>query len=307
MKLLVTGATGVVGVRAIPLLVGAGYAVTGLARSPEKSAQLRDLGAEALNADLFDKDAVRRAVTGFNGIINLATHMPSMGLSMVFAGAWKENDRIRKEASAHLVAAAIEGGASLFVQESFAPVYPDCGRQWIGEQVAIRPVRYNRTVADAEHHARQFEGPGRTAIILRFGSFYGPDAAQMKIMIDAARAGFAVLPGAPDAYVSPLSHDDAASAVAAVLEAPSGTYNVVDDEPLTHREFFDSLARALGVRPPKILPQWTTFLFGSLGEMFARSQRISNHKLRAATGWEPRYPSVRDGWPAMLREMQLRH
>jgi hypothetical protein len=44
-------------------------------------------------------------------------------------------------------------------------------------------------------------------------------------------------------------------------------------------------------------------LAGSFGETLARSQRISNGKLRAAVGWRPRYPSVVEGWTAVVAEL----
>jgi 2-alkyl-3-oxoalkanoate reductase len=81
---------------------------------------------------------------------------------------------------------------------------------------------------------------------------------------------------------------------------PAGVYNVVDDRPVTHREFCDSLAEALGVPAPRSLPESLTPLFGSIGEMAARSLRISNRKLRKASSWAPKYPSVRQGWPAVI-------
>jgi hypothetical protein len=64
----------------------------------------------------------------------------------------------------------------------------------------------------------------------RFAAFYGPDAFQVRDMIRLVRKDWAALPGAADAYVSSVSHDDAASAVFAALALPAGTYNVVDDE-----------------------------------------------------------------------------
>ena len=80
--------------------------------------------------------------------------------------------------------------------------------------------------------------------------------------------------------------------------------NVTDDEPLRRREFFDSLAAALGVRRPFIPPKWAAFVAGSLGEMMARSLRISNRKLRAESGWAPKYPSAREGWRAVAGELK---
>jgi hypothetical protein len=72
----------------------------------------------------------------------------------------------------------------------------------------------------------------------------------------------------------------------------------------THEpDYGAALAAALGVPPPRIPPAWTARLMGPLGETLARSVRMSNQKLKTACAWRPRYPSVREEWPAMLVEM----
>ena len=251
-------------------------------------------------ADLFSPAALHGAVRGHDAVVNVATHIPSPPWRVVLRSAWAENDRIRREGSANLVDAAIAVGAARFIQESFAPVYPDGGDKWIDESTPLAPTAYNRTVLDAERSAQRFTDSGRAGVVLRFGAFYGPDAEHLADMIRMVRKGRAPLPGDPGAYISSCSHDDAAAAVAAALLAEPGVYNVVDDQPLTHREYFDSLAEALGVPPPRLLPRWATPLLGSIGKLLARSQRISNLRFRSSSSWEPRYPSVREGWPSAL-------
>jgi 2-alkyl-3-oxoalkanoate reductase len=109
----------------------------------------------------------------------------------------------------------------------------------------VKPSKYNRTVLDAERSAERFTRGGRQGIVLRFAAFYGPDSPQTQEMIKFARKGWAPLPGSPTSFFSSLSHDDAATAVLAALNAEAGTYNVVDDEPLRHHEYFESLAKYL--------------------------------------------------------------
>jgi len=298
MRIFLTGPTGVIGRRVLPLLSVAGHRVTAVAHRAQSRAEIERAGAAAVDVDLFAPDAVRGAVAGHDAVINLATHLPS-GFRMFLPGAWAENDRIRRVASANLVDAAIAGGATRFIQESFAPVYPDCSEAWIDEHTPIAPVRYNRTVADAERAVEQFSNSGRSGIVLRFGTFYGPDSWFTRDLIGYVRRGWAPIPGTADSYISSASHDDAATAVVAALDTRAGIYNVVDDEPMRHREFVGSLAGVLGVPPPRLPPSWMKYLFGSLGEMMARSLRISNRKLREECGWAPKYPSMREGWRAV--------
>ncbi|HEU0299086.1 MAG TPA: NAD(P)-dependent oxidoreductase [Longimicrobium sp.] len=306
MKVFVTGATGVVGRRVVPLLVQAGHEVTAVARTPEKAAAIERSGARPVTVDLFDADGVRRAVAGHDAVVNLATHIPRTVTRMLLPGAWRENDRIRREASAILVDAAMAGGVPRFVQESFAPMYPARGDEWIDEAVPPRPVRYNRSTLDAEQSASRFTQAGGIGVILRFAGFYGPDASHIPDLIRFAKRGMAPLPGPAHAYYSSLWLDDAATAAVAALGVPAGTYNVADDDPVRRREFADVVAAGLGVPPPRMQPAWMTRLMGSAGELFSRSVRVSNRKLREASGWAPRYPSIREGWPALLAGMRAR-
>src|SRR4051794_26282590 len=167
MRIFVTGATGVTGRRAVPLLIDAGHEVTAVARSPEKAAALERAGARAAQVDLFDAAAMRRAVAGHDAVINLATAVPPSSRALL-PGAWKEMGRIRRDASAILVDAALAGGVQRFVQESFAPIYADNGEGWIDEGSPVKPAAYNRTTLDAERSADRFTRGGGTGVALRF-------------------------------------------------------------------------------------------------------------------------------------------
>ncbi len=304
MRIFVAGATGVVGRRAVPLLIAAGHEVTAVGRNPEKRRQLARAGAEPVALDLFAPEDVRSAVEGHDAVVNLATHIPP-GMRALLPGVWRENDRLRRIASAILCEAARAGGAQRFIQESFAPVYPDRGDRWIDESTPLEPVRFNRSILDAERAAAGFAAGGGTGVTLRFGAFYGADAGHVLDLIRMIRRGWAPMPGPAESFISSVSHDDAASAVVAALGAPGGVFNVVDDEPVSHRDYVDSLAAALGLPPPRLPPPWAARLFGSIGAMLSRSLRISSRKLELATSWQPKYPSVREGWRAVVSELSL--
>ncbi len=265
MRIFIAGATGVVGRRVVPALLDKGHRVTALARSPSRRAPLEARGAHAVTVSLFDRDALTRAVRAHDVVINLATHIPPMS-RLFLPGAWRENDRLRRDGAANLVAAAIAARAGRFIQESFAPIYPDRGTQWVDESTPLSPVRYNRSVLDAEASALRFTSGGRAGVVLRFAGFYGSDADQLVDMMRFVRKGRSPLPGSEDAYISSVSHDNAAAAVVAALDAPAGVYNVTDDEPVTHREYVGAIACALGVPAPAPLPRWMALLMGSLGE-----------------------------------------
>ena len=301
MRVFLAGATGAVGRRLVPLLVAEGHDVTGIGRTPEKRAALARAGARPVEVSLFDREALGVAVRGHGVVINVATHIPSSAGQMMLPRAWKENDRIRREGAANLAAAALAAGAERLVQESFAPIYEDGGERWLDESWPQRPVRHSRSVLDAERTVAGFTAQGGTGIVLRFSGFYGDDAFQVRDAVQMIRKGWAPMPGAPTAFFSSIHHDDAATAVVAALRAPAGTYNVTDDEPLRRREYVDTLAATIGAPPPQLPPVWLTRLGGSFTELLSRSLRISNRTFREATGWAPAFPSVRDGWPAVVR------
>ena len=300
MKVFATGATGAIGHRAVPLLIQAGHRVTAVGRTPEKRAALTEAGAETVELDLFDRAAVRQAVAGHEAVVNLATRIPATMGRLLRPGAFEENDRLRRDASVILSAAASEAGVERLVQESFAGIYDAAGAAWVDEASAVRPARYARTVLDAEASAQRFSASGGAGVVLRFAAFYGPDPLQVREMARAVRWGWSPLPGRPEAYFSSVHLDDAAAAVVAALGVPAGIYTVADDEPVTRRAFVNALADALGVAPPRFAPAWAGRLMGELGEAFSRSVRLSNRRFRAESGWTPQYPSVREGWPAVV-------
>jgi nucleoside-diphosphate-sugar epimerase len=300
LRMFVAGGTGVIGRRVVPALVASGHRVIAAARSEESKARLAAQGASAVVVDVLDADAIRRAMGDQDIVINLATHMPSSTTKMLLPWSWRENDKVRRIGSANLAAAAKAGGADCFIQESFAPIYADAGDRWVDEKFKLEPTAYNKSVLDAEASANKFNKHGGRGIVLRFGAFYGPDSFVTREMIEMVRKGRHPLPGSPAAYVSSVSHDDAANAVVAAVHLPSGTYNVVDDEPVTRKDFGESLAAALGVKPPSPFPAWMAKVGGSTIELLSRSLRISNHKLHEFSDWEPTARSVRDAWPALI-------
>ncbi len=303
-RILLTGATGVVGRRILPLLVSAGHPVSAVSRSAEQAELLRAVGATPLSMDLFDPASVQSALQGHDVVINLATHMPSSLFRMLFRRSWRENDRIRREGSGILASAAATVGVRRLIQESFAPIHEDGGKDWIDERWPIRPVPYNRTLVDAEASVERYARNGGDGVVLRFAAFYGPDPL-LQQMLAGVRKGWAPLPGSPGAYLSSVSHEDAATAVVAALGVPGGIYEVCDDEPVTRKEFGEICARALGIAAPRPIPRWITALGGGLVELLSRSLRLSNAKLRAASGWAPRWRSVREGLPEAIRQLGL--
>ena len=113
-----------------------------------------------------------------------------------------------------------------------------------------------------------------------------------------ASRGIAVVLGPASACLSSIWVDDAAEAIVAAVErAPSGIYNVVDDQPLPRGEVVDAMAAATGRRRLLAPPTWLVRLMAGRDILpLTRSQRVSHRGFRAATDWSPQVPDARVGW-----------
>jgi nucleoside-diphosphate-sugar epimerase len=294
VRIFVTGATGVLGRRALPLLA-AHHTVTAVARSEEKAAAVQNAGATAVRLDLFDPDAVRRAVDGHECVVNLATHIPDLA-HLMLPSAWRENSRVRTAVSRNLVDAALTTGAVRVVQESITMMYRDGGDQWLDESTPFDDrAAATGPVQIAEAQAARVTAAGGAGVVLRFALFYGSGASHTESQLRLARRGLAPVVGSPTSYLSHCHLDDAARAVAAALTAPAGVYNVAESASSTITELRAAMAAAVGRRrlvrapmPRALVPASTRYVVASL--------RVSSRAFVAATEWTPTYPSAREGW-----------
>jgi nucleoside-diphosphate-sugar epimerase len=305
MKVFVAGGTGAIGGHAIPALVRAGHAVSALARTPEKAALLSTQGAAPLMVSIFDPAALTEVFRGHQAVVNLATAIPPTS-RFLQTNAWAANDRLRTEGSAAIVDAAIAAGVSRVVQESVSMLYRDRGSAWIDEDWPTDNFPMAQANHAAEASANRFSAAGGAGVVLRFGWFYGPGARHSEEFLALARRRICVMMGPPNTYVSSVHVADGGAAVAAALTAPAGTYNVVDDEPLTKRAYAAALAAAAGKRVCLRVPGRLALLLGDRTTSLTRSLRVSNARFREASGWAPRYASAREGWMATANALAQR-
>jgi nucleoside-diphosphate-sugar epimerase len=303
MRVFVAGGTGTLGRPAVRLLVAGGHEVRALARTPERSAALRDLGAEPVVADLFDVREMTAVLAGSEAVLHLATRIPPLNRMRKLA-AWRDNDRLRSQGASVLVSAALAAEARIYVQESITFLYQGLGDTWLYETAPLDAPQPLASARDAERETARFTARRGQGVVLRFGQFYGADAPSTQAMVALARRRMLPIIGAGDHYVSSIHVDDAAAAVVAALAVPAGVYNVVDDEPLPMREHLTALTEAFGFGRPFRLPLAIARLaFGPSVEALVRSQRVNNTMFKAVSEWRPRYPSVRQGWRAVAAEL----
>lgn len=298
MRVFVTGGTGAIGGYAVPALIAAGHTVSALARTPATAAVLGGQGATPVPVSLFDRHALTTAFAGHDAVLNLASALPSTS-RFLLKSAWTDCHRIRAEGSAAVVDAATAAGVGRLVQESVVMIYRDGADRWIDESWPTEHYFIATGNHAAEANARRFSG---AAVILRFGIFYGRGAAHSEQLMALARRHIGFAAGRPDSYLSSIHLADGAGAVVAALDCPVGTYNVVDDEPVSARGNVAAMAAAVGSRAWLRGPGRAALPLGDRSTSMTRSLRVSNARLRSATDWAPRYPSVCEGYRAMAAQ-----
>lgn len=306
MQVFVTGATGVLGQAAVKRLIADGHAVHALSHSEANREELHSLGAQPMQFDLFDGEALKQALADCEAVLHLATRIAPTS-KMARRASWYENDRIRREGTRTLVEAALAvSGVHTLIYPSYAFVYPESGDQWIDSSTtSVQPAPTLQSTVDAEAAVAQFAGEQRRGISLRLGSLYGPKSSATQEQLDYARKGIAALPGRGEGYLPQVWVQDAARAIIAALTQPipSGMYDVVDDEPLTREEVFAAMAQAVGRKhlwqPPALLMR---VMAGVVYDMISRSLRVSNRHFKEGSDWQPLVATARVGWARVIEE-----
>jgi nucleoside-diphosphate-sugar epimerase len=315
MKVFVAGATGVLGRALVPQLVAQGHDVVGMTKNASKQELVRSLGARPVVADALDPDAVARAIalaepevivhelTALSGEMSLRDlRHPDRSSAAILT------NRLRTEATDHLLTAGQAVGARRFVAQSFAafrwartggpvlteadPIDPDPPAALRAPLVGILHVEQAVTTIDWA------EG-----LVLRYGGFYGPGTA-ISLDPDAPMAGpvrkrrFPIIGNGAGVF-SHIHIDDAAAAtVAAISRGRPGIYNIVDDEPAPMREWLPVLAKVLDAKPPRHIPSWLARLVAGDAAtlMMTEGRGSSNAKAKNELRWQPHYPSWRQGF-----------
>jgi nucleoside-diphosphate-sugar epimerase len=306
MKVLVAGATGVIGRQLVPLLVEQGHEVAALTRSAERARGLEAAGAEPVVCDVFDREALVREARRIrpeaviNELTDLPQHLNPRRLGTIYAA----NNRVRRDGTANLVAAAHLSGAARVVTQSAAYWYAPDGGGLKNEADPLytdapepigAAVRTLREVEEEVLHDKLL-----TAVVLRYGQFYGPGTWYARDGDVGRRMRKRTYPiiGDGSAVTSFIHVRDAAAATVAALSAEAGVYNVVDDEPAAASDWMPVYADALGASVPVRVPARLAALLA--GDAFVAwattTPGADNRKARSRLGWEPAFASWRSGF-----------
>jgi 2-alkyl-3-oxoalkanoate reductase len=315
VKVFVAGATGVLGRALLRQLVARGHEVVGMTRSASKQDLVRSLGARAVVADALDPDAVAQAVASaepeviVHQLTALSGKMSARDMrhpDRSFAATM--TNRLRTEGTDHLLAAGRAVGARRIVAQSIAafrfartggPVQTEADPLDPNPPAALRTAQ--EAILYLERAVTTIEwGEG---LALRYGGFYGPGTGisldpDAVIAAPVRKRRFPIV-GDGGGFWSHVHIDDAAAATAIAVErGRPGVYNIVDDEPAPVREWLPVLASALDAKPPRRVPRWLARLAGgeTATAMMTEAKGASNDKARRELGWQPRYPSWRQGF-----------
>jgi 2-alkyl-3-oxoalkanoate reductase len=310
MKVFVAGAAGAIGRQLLPRLAALGHQVTATTTNPGKAAILRELGAEPVVVDGLDAIAVGEAVAHAEPevVVHQMTALSGTLSLRRFDKAFAVTNRLRTEGTDNLLAAAAAAGVRRFVAQSYTgwtnvrdggpvkteddPLDPNPPAM---QRESLAAIRHVESVVPA---AAPMQG-----IVLRYGSFYGPVGFDDIVALIRKRR----LPVIGDgAGVWSWLHlgDAAAATIAAMEQGAPGVYNIVDDDPASVAEWLPYLAQAVGARAPFRIPAWLgRVAAGEVGvSMMTQIRGSSNAKAKRELGWQPAWPSWRDGFSRGLTE-----
>lgn len=309
MRVFIAGATGVIGRRLVPLLVSVGHDVIASTTSPNKLAMIERMGADAVELDILDSDATRKAINDVepDAIIHEATALAKLGNNFrKFDQMFATTNRLRTTGTRNLLAAAENTGVQRFVAQSF------CGWSYGRDGSLIKteedPLDSNPLPAFKNTFAaiKELEAlvTAHGGVVLRYGGLYGPNTslAPGGPQYEAIHKRMIPIVGAGGGLFSFVHVDDAATATLAALTKGSGIYNIVDDEPAPARDWLPYFAGVIGAKPPRRAPVWLARLLAGEGAvaMMTQGRGGSNAKAKRELEWRPQYASWRDGFKRAL-------
>jgi nucleoside-diphosphate-sugar epimerase len=312
MKILVTGATSLLGRTVVEQLGMRGDEVTVFQRHPSGLAVDERLG------DIADRDAVAGAVNGVDAVVHVA------GLATA-TGEWSQFEATNVVGTKNVAVAALRAGVSRFVFIS-SPSVAHAGEPLIGASAApANPSaargHYATSKAMAELIALAANTAAMPVVAVRPHLIWGPGDTQLiGRIVDRARSGRLAIVGTGAALIDSTYIDNAADAVVAALDrAPQlggRALVVTNGQPRPVRELINRIVLAAGLEPPTLSvpfsvakvgggvvervwerrstdtePPMTSFLAEQLGTAHWFDQR----ETRDALGWVPRV-SIAEGF-----------
>jgi 2-alkyl-3-oxoalkanoate reductase len=306
MRIFVTGATGTLGQHLVPALVAAGHEVTASTRTPGKTGQLREAGAEPVVVDGLDREAVIAAVRAASPevIVHEMTALADMRSLRNVDKVFATTNELRTQGTDNLLAAAAQAGTRRFIAQSNTNAIARSGAPVKTEEDGLdsHPIRTATGMVAAVRHVEQaVPRDAPEGLVLRYGNFYGPGASDFLVQMVRKRQ-FPVIGGGTGIWSFIEIGDAAAATVAAVGRGAPGVYNIVDSDPAPVADWLPYLAEVAGAKPPMRVPVWLGRLLAGdfVVAQMTQARGSANDKARKELGFEPRYASWREGFRAWV-------
>ena len=259
MRAFVTGATGFLGSRLAKRLRERGDEVVCLVRSPDKAAELKELGCELVEGDLSDVAAMRRGIEGSDAVFHLAADY-RVGMRP------DQHPKMRDTnvgGTTRVLDTAIELGVDKIVYVSTIAAFGNTRGQVVDETYKHPgesfTSQYERTKWEAHAIAEQRIADGAPIVIVQPGGIYGPgDHSAVGGIIDQAATGKLPAVAFPGLGMNMVHVDDVADGVIAAHDkGKPGQAYVLGGQITTMREIVETAARAAGRKPPRMtMPTW---------------------------------------------------
>ena len=313
MKVLITGATGLLGGHLIQELQQRGDQIRALVLPVENAEKLIAQGVEVVRGDVTDATTLAPAVKGIEIILHLAG---MMGVDRPLA----DYRLVNVTGTENLYRAAQVAGVRRFVHTSSHTVYGLGYGRFLTEEDELRPDPdpYSITKAEGDHLMRRLMLKSDVeTVIIRPGTFFGPgDRLHFGRIAQRMKNGKGIIIGRgnnalPFCYVTDVAQGFLLAA--SHEKAPGNVYNISNDHPLTQQEIFNAIADDVGgQRPIRHLPYLPIYYGGIVAEkvafithskpivtrlgamMFGTDNRHSVEKARRELGYEPEV-DVREG------------
>jgi nucleoside-diphosphate-sugar epimerase len=306
MKVLITGATGLLGGHLLHALQQRGEQIRALVLPAENADTLLAQGIEVVRGDVTEASTLAPAVKDIEIIFHLAG---MMGVNRPLA----DYRLVNVTGSENLYLAAQATGVRRFVHTSSHTVYGLGYGRLLTEEDVLRPDPdpYSLTKAEGDCLIQHLmRSSSMETVVIRPGTFFGPgDRLHFGRIAERLKAGKGLIVGRGDnalpfCYVTDVVQGFLLAAYHA--QAPGQVYNISNDRPLTQRELFNAIADAVGgKRPARRLPYWPIY-YGSIAAeqiaalthtrpivtrlgamMFGTDNRHSIEKARRELGYEP--------------------
>ena len=310
MRVVVAGATGVIGRQLVPLLTTAGHEVVALSRNPGPDRSGGTSGVRTVAVDALDRGALGAVVREAkpDAVVHLLTAIPAEIDPRRMERDFAVTNRLRTEGTTTLMEAAWDAGAGRFLVQGLAYAYDPAGRGLATEDEPLwaDPPRQFAKTLDALKSLERLTAAA-DGLVLRFGHLYGPGTAYDRdngSTIRQIRARKMPVVGDGSGTFSFTHSRDAALAVLTALAHPEvkGAVNVVDDEPAELADWLPAVAALLGAPAPQRVPTVVARVAaGGWGAAFmTRLRGADNTRARRDLTWSPQYGSWRLGFAAEL-------